>query len=139
MVKGARARLGVALGLLKPFCCFVYSVPFSTIELAQLIRREAVAVSHSNVSVVPSGALAENICGVQSVWHVTETFANFPVLRTWYGCFLLWSASHILCPSSSVKRDSAETYENIARTLPLVATASIGSGCGCRTFSSRRR
>ncbi len=104
----------------KQFLPFVCSIPFSTIRMAQLIRRERIAVVHSNVSTVLSGALAARLCGVPHVWHVREALAQIPVAGSWYRRLLLWSASHIFCTSNSVKEQFREDMRGNGKKIDVL-------------------
>jgi glycosyltransferase involved in cell wall biosynthesis len=74
-------------------------LPRSALALARLIRREGVALVHTNSSAVLDGALAARLAGVPHVWHVRELvrgpwFALRPVVRA--------LSARVLCTSRAV-------------------------------------
>ena len=68
--------------------------------LRQLIRSRAVALVHSNTSVVLGGAAGARAAGVPHIWHVREIYSRFG--RAWAGYRrLLGTARALPCVSSA--------------------------------------
>jgi glycosyltransferase involved in cell wall biosynthesis len=70
------------------------------VTLRSLIRRRAIALVHSNTSVVLSGAAGAAAAGVPHVWHVREIYARFG--RAWPAYRrVLGSAAALPCVSQA--------------------------------------
>jgi glycosyltransferase involved in cell wall biosynthesis len=69
--------------------------------LGRLARRRAVALVHSNTSVVLGGAGAAAIAGVPHVWHVREIFARFGPAWPIYRSLLHGSSGALVCVSEA--------------------------------------
>jgi glycosyltransferase involved in cell wall biosynthesis len=84
------------------------------------IREHAVAVVHTNTAVILTPAVAARICGVPHVWHVRETFNEFP--RSWalYSRLLIWLSSQTVCNSTDVKNQFGKLIMKYGKTIVTI-------------------
>jgi glycosyltransferase involved in cell wall biosynthesis len=67
------------------------------------IRKHGTAVVHTNTALIVTPAIASRICGVPHVWHVRETFNEFPRLWAAYSRLIVWFSSCVVCNSTAVR------------------------------------
>ncbi len=94
---------------------FFFGFPLSVIRLFNLIRRERIALVHTNTSVMPSPALAARIAGVPHVWHLREIFDEFRPAWKFYWRYLHAFSTRIPCVSEA----TAAQFPNRAKTRVL--------------------
>jgi glycosyltransferase involved in cell wall biosynthesis len=94
---------------------FFLGFPFSVLRFFNLIRRERIALVHTNTAVMPSPALAAWLAGVPHVWHVREIFDEFRTGWKFYWRYVHAFSTRILCVSEA----AAEQFPNRARTRVL--------------------
>lgn len=63
---------------LRGFARLLVSFPASVMFLARMFRRLKPDVVHTNTSVIFSSGLAARLCGVPHVWHIRESYDDFP-------------------------------------------------------------
>jgi glycosyltransferase involved in cell wall biosynthesis len=97
-------------------------------ELGELIRSRAVALVHSNTSVVLGGAPAARAAGIPHVWHVRELYGGFRAWPAWRRVLL--SADAVACISAAVEAQFAQHRGQTpcVRVIPDAAVPAAGSG-----------
>ena len=108
IVDRARLKSFRALG-------FAFGFPWSVIRFFQLIRRERIALVHTNTAVMPSPALAAWLAGVPHVWHMRELFAEFRSGWKIYWRYVQAFSTRIPCMSEAI----AAQFPNRAKTSVL--------------------
>jgi glycosyltransferase involved in cell wall biosynthesis len=93
-----RTDLRSPLGLLRLVVRALVSIPLSCVLIAR-IRPDVV---HTNASVVLTPAMAARIMGRPHVWHIRETFVEFPRLWAVFQRFVAALSTRIVCISESV-------------------------------------
>ena len=94
---------------------FFLGFPLSVWRFRNLIRRERIALVHTNTAVMPSPALAAWLAGVPHVWHIREIFAEFRFGWKFYWRYLHAFSTRIPCVSEAV----AAQFPNRAKTCVL--------------------
>jgi glycosyltransferase involved in cell wall biosynthesis len=74
--------------------------PVSVIQILQRIHQLRPDIIHTNTSVVLSSALAAKLTGIPHIWHVRESFAEFPGLFRWYQWYMFLFSTKICCVST---------------------------------------
>jgi len=82
---------------------FVTSLLRSIWKCVNHIRKYRIAVVHTNTALIFTPAIASSICGVPHVWHVRETFNEFPRLWAPYSRLLVRFSSCVICVSTAVR------------------------------------
>jgi glycosyltransferase involved in cell wall biosynthesis len=86
-----------------------YRFPLSIWRLYWLIRKERVSLVHTNTAVMFSPGLAAKLAGVPHVWHVRESFNEFPAgLWKVYSAYMRMISNKILCVSSATADQFAD-------------------------------
>jgi len=104
----------------RSFFRFATSLLPSIWKCANYIRRYRVAVVHTNTAVVITPAIAARICGVPHVWHVRETFNEFPHLWAAYSRLIVWLSSRVVCNSTAVRKQFGKVLDSHARRISIV-------------------
>lgn len=94
---------------------FFLGFPLSVIRFFNLIRRERIALVHTNTAVMPSPALAAWFAGVPHVWHMREIFDEFRSGWKIYWRYLNAFSTRIPCMSEAI----AAQFPNRAKTRVL--------------------
>jgi glycosyltransferase involved in cell wall biosynthesis len=81
---------------------FLLTLPIAILRLALLIRREKVALVHSNVSVLVSTAPAAWLAGVPHVYHIREAMQEFRTLWRFYERWMTAFSVRILAVSEAM-------------------------------------
>lgn len=84
------------------------------IWIRRLVRGRAVALVHSNTSVVLGGGLGARLAGVPHICHVREIYAGFGWAWPWYRRLLLAGADAIVC----VSRATADAFSGGPASKP---------------------
>ena len=78
---GVRVLVEPSLAIVSRYTSFVRTLlihfPVSTWRITRLIRRERVALVHTNVGVIFSPAVSARLARVPHVWHIRESFEEF--------------------------------------------------------------
>ncbi|HZJ16739.1 MAG TPA: glycosyltransferase, partial [Chthoniobacteraceae bacterium] len=53
---------------------FMLNIPLSALRLRRILRREKIALVHTNTGVIVSSGLAAWLAGVPHVWHIRDWF-----------------------------------------------------------------
>jgi glycosyltransferase involved in cell wall biosynthesis len=77
-------------------------IPVSVVQLLWRIHRLHPDIIHTNTSVVLSSAIAAKIAGIPHIWHVRESFAEFPGLFHWYQWYMYLFSTRICCVSTPI-------------------------------------
>ncbi len=93
-----RFRFGSLKGLMGLLVVF----PASVLMLAWHMRRMRPDVVHSNTSVILSSGPATKLASIPHVWHVRESFSEFPWLFRWYQWYMYMFSTRICCVSSPI-------------------------------------
>lgn len=94
---------------------FFLGFPLSVLRFFNLIRRERIALVHTNTAVMPSPALAAWLAGVPHVWHMRELFDEFRSAWKFYGRFVHAFSTRIPCMSEAI----AAQFPNRSKTRVL--------------------
>ena len=97
------------------FVSFLLCFPLSVLRLYRLIRRERIALVHTNTAVMPSPALAAWLAGVPHVWHMREMFDEFRSGWKLYWRYLHAFSTRIPCMSEAI----AAQFPNRSKTCVL--------------------
>ncbi|MEY2536720.1 MAG: hypothetical protein QOG67_460 [Verrucomicrobiota bacterium] len=88
-----------------PLLLFFYRYPISVSRLSRLIRRANIGLVHTNTAVIISPGLAAKLSGVPHVWHVRESFAEFPgFLWKLYSAYMRMVSNKIVCVSTAIAK-----------------------------------
>lgn len=90
--------------------------PISVLRLSSAARKFRPDIIHTNTAVILSSGLAARLAGVPHVWHVRETFVEFPGLWRWYQWFMDYLSDVIVCVSAPV----AEQFDRNIRERKIV-------------------
>ncbi|MBE2204296.1 MAG: glycosyltransferase family 4 protein [Chthoniobacterales bacterium] len=74
----------------------------SVLRLAARLRREEIALVHTNTGVICSSALAARLAGVPHLWHIRDWFQEFGALWKPYSRYILSLSSRVLCVSRPI-------------------------------------
>lgn len=94
---------------------FFLGFPLSVLRFFNLIRRERIALVHTNTAVMPSPALAAWLAGVPHVWHMREIFDEFRSGWRIYRRYVHAFSTRIPCMSEAI----AAQFPNRAKTCVL--------------------
>lgn len=94
---------------------FFLGFPISVLRFFNIIRRERIALVHTNTAVMPSPALAAWLAGVPHIWHMREIFDEFRSGWKIYWRYLHAFSTGIVCISEAV----AAQFPNRAKTCVL--------------------
>ncbi len=94
---------------------FFFGFPLSVFRFFKLIRRERIALVHTNTAVMPSPALAAWLAGVPHVWHMREIFDEFRSGWKIYWRYLHAFSTRIPCMSEAI----AAQFPNRSKTCVL--------------------
>lgn len=78
---------------------FMAKLPLSIARLSRFIKKNQVALVHTNVGVIVSSGAAAWLAGVPHVWHVRDWFGEFGKLWPAYARYILGTSRTVLCPS----------------------------------------
>jgi glycosyltransferase involved in cell wall biosynthesis len=98
-------------GRFRLFCC---RFPMSVWRLYRLIRKEGIDLVHTNTAVIFSPGLAAKLAGIPHVWHVRESFDEFP-RRLWrlYSKYMRTLSSKIVCVSNAIANQFQDDRQKI--------------------------
>lgn len=94
---------------------FFLGFPLSVLRFFNLLRRERIALVHTNTAVMPSPALAAWLAGVPHVWHMREIFDEFRSGWQIYWRYVHAFSTRIPCMSEAI----AAQFPNRAKTCVL--------------------
>ena len=80
----------------------LYSGSKSASDNFNLIRRERIALVHTNTAVMPSPAFAAWLAGLPHVWHMREIFDEFRSAWKFYGRYVHAFSTRIPCVSEAI-------------------------------------
>jgi glycosyltransferase involved in cell wall biosynthesis len=83
---------------------FLLNFPCRVWWLRRLIRREGIALVHSNTGVIISPGLAARLAGARHVWHVRECFDEFRAVWPAYARYMTFCSDQIIAISEAVAR-----------------------------------
>lgn len=87
---------------------FCYRFPVSVLRLTRLIRRARIDLVHTNTAVIFSPGVAARLSGIPHVWHVRESFDEFPrPLWRLYSRYMSTLSNKLVCVSNAVARQFA--------------------------------
>ena len=92
---------------------FLAGLPIFVLMLSRWIKRQEIALVHSNVALVVTGGAAAKLAGVPHVWHVREFFHEFRPLWWWYSRYLLHCADAVVCVSAAIARQFPATARKV--------------------------
>ena len=81
---------------------FLLNIPLSALGLARIVRREKIALVHTNTGVILSPGPAAWLAGVPHVHHVRDSFLEFRGLWPAYEWYLRIFATRILAVSEAI-------------------------------------
>lgn len=94
---------------------FFLGFPLSVLRFFNLLRRERIALVHTNTAVMPSPALAAWLAGVPHIWHMREIFDEFRSGWQIYWRYVHAFSTRIPCMSEAI----AAQFPNRAKTCVL--------------------
>jgi len=117
---GHRVLVRVHLGIIerqsfvsiRTKACFAMSAILSILRLALDVRKIRPDIIHTNVSVIFSGGIVARLAHVKHVWHIRETYVEFPRLWRHYQRVICALADQIVCVSESGAQQFAEWRRN---------------------------
>lgn len=74
----------------------------SIFELWRIVRQFRPDVIHTNTALILAPGIVAKLARRPHVWHVRESFGEFPLLMRWFQWFMFWLSSRIVCVSESV-------------------------------------
>jgi glycosyltransferase involved in cell wall biosynthesis len=97
---------------------FVRDMVVDVLSQRRLIATWKPDVVHTNVSIVPASGVAARLTGRPHLWHVRETFAEFPTLWRWYRYYMGVFSTRLVCNSRGTAGQFAGTgSENRTRVV----------------------
>jgi glycosyltransferase involved in cell wall biosynthesis len=84
--------------------------------LYRSIRQIRPALVHTNTSVIPGGGPAARLAGVPHVWHVRESFAEFPRMWRMYRRYMAYFSDSVVCVSQAI----ADQFPLVERKVQVV-------------------
>lgn len=81
---------------------FLLGIPLSALALRRLIGRRRIELVHANTGVVVSSGLAARLAGVPHVWHIRDSFQEFPVLWRLYSRYVLATSRRVIAVSRAM-------------------------------------
>lgn len=78
-----------------------FSIPLSVARTLRIIRAFRPDVIHTNTAVILSSALAARLARLPHLWHVRESFAEFPALWKVHQYYIRRFADRIVCVSQA--------------------------------------
>lgn len=81
---------------------FLLGVPLSALALRRLVRRLRIDLVHANTGVVVSSGLAARLAGVPHVWHIRDSFHEFPALWRFYSRYVLATSRRVIAVSAAM-------------------------------------
>ena len=87
---------------------FPFQFVLSVRRLRLLIRRLGIKVVHTNVGVIPSGALAARLAGVPHIWHIREWFQEFRGLWQPYSRYITRNSHRVIAISEAMAQQFGE-------------------------------
>ena len=123
---------------------FFLGFPLSVLRFFNLIRRERIALVHTNTAVMPSTAFAAWLAGLPHVWHMREIFDEFRSAWKFYGRYVHAFSTRIPCMSEAIAAQfptrsktrvlfdglPLEEYPRAEQTSKAVARAHFRLGAG---------
>lgn len=88
---------------------FCFRLPVSVFRIISLIRKIRPDIIHSNTSVMLPSALAAKLCRIPHIWHIREFYSDFPSFWKMYQRVMAFCSSRIICVSTPVQMQFAET------------------------------
>jgi glycosyltransferase involved in cell wall biosynthesis len=81
---------------------FILNVPLSALRLRRILRREKIALVHTNTGVIVSSGLAAALAGVPHVWHIRDWFEEFKNSWRFYEAWMRAFSTRIIAVSEPV-------------------------------------
>jgi glycosyltransferase involved in cell wall biosynthesis len=81
---------------------FMLNIPLSALRLRRILRREKIALVHTNTGVIVSSGLAAWLAGVPHVWHIRDWFQEFRGFWRFYEGWMRAFSTRIIAVSESI-------------------------------------
>jgi glycosyltransferase involved in cell wall biosynthesis len=81
---------------------FMLNIPLSALRLRHILRREKIALVHTNTGVVVSSGLAAWLAGVPHVWHIRDWFQEFRGFWRFYEGWMRAFSTRIIAVSEPI-------------------------------------
>jgi len=88
-------------------------LPRSIASLVRLCREFKPDLMHTNTAVVVSSPLAAQIARVPHIWHIRESFADFPRLWPMHREFIMRCSERVICVSTAIAEQFARGTPNL--------------------------
>jgi len=93
---------------------FLFMIPLSVIALWRFMKRENIALVHTNTGIIVSAGLAARLAGIPHIWHVHDSFHEFRRLWKLYSKYILWSSDKVVCVSTAIAKQFDDDEEKVA-------------------------
>jgi len=87
------------------------------LQLASFIRRRRLELVHTNTALILSTPLAAHLAGCRHVWHIRESFAEFPRLWPLWRRVMLGLSDRVVAVSSAVAGQFGERDASRVRVI----------------------
>jgi glycosyltransferase involved in cell wall biosynthesis len=85
--------------------------PKSTFRLLRLIRLERIELVHTNTGVIISPGMAAMLARVPHVWHIRESFDEFPRWLWWvYSRYIQAVSAKVICVSNAIANQFSRSW-----------------------------
>ena len=81
---------------------FILNIPLSALRLRSILRREKIALVHTNTGVIISSGLAAWLAGVPHVWHIRDWFQEFRGFWRFYERWMRALSTRIIAVSEPI-------------------------------------
>ena len=118
---------------------FGWRIWTSARDLAGLARRVGADLLHTNVGIIASAGLAARLTKRPHVWHIRDSFRDFPMLWRPYSQYVLSTSDAVVCVSRSVAEQFPQNHPKVSvvhNGLPLDEFPIVSSG-RIRAFKQR--
>ena len=81
---------------------FALRLPLSALALLRILRREKIALVHTNTGVILSPGLAAWLAGVPHVWHIRDWFQEFKSFWRFLEAWMRFFSTRIIAVSEAI-------------------------------------
>lgn len=131
-VERARAK---GLGLLR----ITFQTISSAFAMARLLTRERPDIVHCNTSVILTGPFGAALTGLPLIWHLRESFSEFPKQWAIYQRLMLAISSRVICVSKQVASQFAVRSPKVRVAYDGISTTGLRILCGDERSCLRAR
>jgi glycosyltransferase involved in cell wall biosynthesis len=87
---------------------FMLNIPLSALRLGRILRRQKIALVHTNTGVVVSSGLAARLAGAPHIWHIRDWFQEFRGFWRFYERWMRAFSTRIIAVSEPIAAQFAD-------------------------------